>query len=57
MSRKPIFKVIAGSQIMVPQQSLPHNNTLVIWTHDLGSDIICRTMSCVIPPQNQLVMK
>ena len=39
------------------QQFLPHNDTLVTQTHDFGSDTICLIMSCVIPPQNQLVMR
>ena len=55
--RKPVFRVIVGSQIVVSQQSLPHNDTPVTRTHDLGSNIICRTVSYAIPPQNQLVMR
>ena len=43
--RGPIFRVVVGSQIMVSQQSLPHNDTLVTRTHDLGSDAICQTVS------------
>ena len=47
--RKPVFRVIVGSQIVVSQQSLPHNDTPVTRTHDLGSDTICWTVSNVIP--------
>ena len=53
---EPAFRVVVENQIMVPQQSLPHNNTLVTQTYDIGSDTICWTMSYVILPQNQLVM-
>ena len=31
-----IFRVVVGSQIMVPQQSLPHNDTPVTRTRDLA---------------------
>ena len=55
--RGPIFKVVVGSQIVVPQQSLAYNDTPMIWTHNLGSDTICRIVSCAIPTQNQLVMR
>ena len=34
--RGSIFRVVVGSQIMVPQQSLPHNNTPMTRTHDLA---------------------
>ena len=53
----PIFRVVVGSQIMVPQQSLSHNDTPVTQTHDFDSDTICRIVSCAILPQNQLVMR
>ena len=56
-SRGPIFEVVVGSQIVVSQQSLPHNDTPVTQTHDLDCNIICRTVSYAIPPQNQLVMR
>ena len=52
-----VFRVVVGSEIVVSQQSLPHNDTPVTLTHDFGFDIICRTVSCAIPPQNQLVMR
>ena len=42
---------------MVPQQSLPYNDTPVTRTHEFGFNTICRTVNCVIPPQNQLVIK
>ena len=53
----PIFRVVVGSQIVIPQQSLPRNDTPVTRTHDLGFDTIFRTVRCAIPPQNQLVMR
>ena len=56
-SRGPTFRVVVGSQIMIPQQSLPHNDIPTTQAHDLGSDTICRTVSYAIPPQNQLVMR
>ena len=37
----PAFRVVVGSQIVVPQQSLPHNDTPVTRIHDHGSDSIC----------------
>jgi len=55
--REPIFRVVVESQIVVSQQSLPHNDTPVTRTHDLDSDTICQTLNCDIPPQNQLVMR
>ena len=57
MPRGPIFRVVVESQIVVSQQSLPHNDTPVTRTHDLDFDTICRTLNCEIPPQNQLVMR
>ena len=54
--RGPIFRVVVGSQIVIPQQSLPRNDTPVTRTHDLGFDTIFRTVRCAIPSQNQLVM-
>ena len=42
---------------MVPQQSLPHNDTLVTRIHDLSSNTICQTTSYVVLPQNQLVIR
>ena len=67
-TRRPIFKVVVGSQIVVlptippsylstKKNSLLHNNTPVTQTHDLDSNTICRTMSYAILPQNQLVMR
>lgn len=53
---RAVFRVIVGSQIMVSQQSLPYNDTLVIRTHDLSSDTICRIVNYTIIPQNQLVI-
>ena len=50
MSREPIFRVVVGNQIVVPQQSLPYNDILVTRTHDLGSDTICQTVSYATPP-------
>ena len=41
MPREPIFRIVVGSQIVVSQQSLPYNDTLVTWTHNLGFDTIC----------------
>ena len=54
---RPVFRIVVGSQIVVPQQSFPHNDTLMTRTHDLGSDTICRIVSYAIPLQKQLVMK
>ena len=48
---------LQGVKLWSLQQSLPHNDILVTQTHDLGSDTICLTMSCVITPQNQLMMR
>ena len=53
----PVFRMIVGSRIVVPQQSLPHNDTLVTRIHDLSSNTICQTTSYVVLPQNQLVIK
>ena len=55
--RGPVFRVVVESKIVVPQQLHHHNDTPVTRTHDLGSDTICWTVSCVILPQNQLVMR
>ena len=49
MPRGPIFRVVVESQIVVSQQSLPHNDTPVTRTHDLDFDTICQTVSCAIP--------
>ena len=54
---EPVFRVVVWSQIVVPQQSLSHNDTPVTQTHDLGSDTIFRAVNCVIPPQIQLMMR
>ena len=40
--RRPVFKVVVGSWIVVLQQSLPHNDTPSTWTHDLSSYTIYR---------------
>ena len=53
----PVFRMIVGSRIVVPQQSLPHNDTLLTRIHDLISNTICQTTSYVILPQNQLVIR
>ena len=50
--RGPIFRVVVGSQIMVPQQSLPHNDTPRTRTHNPSSNTICQIVSNVILPQN-----
>ena len=55
--RELVFRVIVGSQIVVSQQSLPHNDIPVTRIHDIDSDTICRTVSCAIPSQNQLMMR
>ena len=52
-----VFRVVVGSEIVVPQQSFSHNDTPVTLTHDFGSDTICWTVSCAILPQNKLVMR
>ena len=44
------FRVVVESEIVIPQQSFPHNNTPVTRTHDIDSNTICWTMSYVIPP-------
>ena len=49
-SHELVFRVVVGSQIVVLQQSIPHNDILVTWTHDLGSDTICQTVSYATPP-------
>ena len=54
---EPVFRVVVWSQIVVPQQSLSHNDTPVTQTHDLGSDTIFWAVNCVIPPQIQLMMR
>ena len=45
--RGSFFRVVVESQIVVPQQSSPHNNTPTTQTLDIDFDTICRTM---IPP-------
>ena len=55
--RGSVFRMIVGSRIVVPQQSLPHNDTLLTRIHDLISNTICQTTSYVILPQNQLVIR
>ena len=40
------FRMIVESRIVVPQQSLPHNDTLLTRIHDLISNTICQTTSC-----------
>ena len=50
--REPLFRIIVGSQIVVPSTILPNNDTSMTQTHDLGSHTIFRTVNYVIPPQN-----
>jgi len=51
------FRVVVGSKIVVSPTIPSHNNTLVIPTHDLGSDFICWIVSYAILSLNQLVMR
>lgn len=55
--RKPVFRTIVESRVMIPQKSLSYNDTFVTRIHDLDSDIIYWTVSCTISPQNQLIAK
>ena len=55
--RGSVFRMIVGSRIVVPQQSLPHNDTPVTQIHDLSSNTIGQTVSYAIPSQNQLMMR
>ena len=50
--REPLFRIIVGSQIVVPSTILPNNDTSMTQTHDLSSHTIFRTVNYVIPPQN-----
>ena len=55
--RRPTFKAVVESQIVIPRQSLSHDDTLVTQIHDLDSNIIYRTVSCTISLQNQLMTR
>ena len=54
---RPVFKAVVESQIVIPQQSLSHNDTLVTQIYDLASNIIYRIVSYTISPQNQLMAR
>ena len=41
---------LQGVKLWSSQESLPHDDTLVTWTYDRGSNTICRTVSYAIPP-------
>ena len=55
--RGHIFRVVVGSQIVIPPTIPPYNNTPVTRTHNFGFDTICQTISYAISPQNQLMMR